>query len=233
MKGLEVKVKQTLALVASFALLVAGPLPARDFFLQEGTEVVLRLHTSVDTDISQRNDRIICTVAEPVLIDNTEVIPVGARVLGRVGDIEKPGRFGRGGKLVLSFDSIEVPGAGNVKISGSLVDLYDPEYEDRITDEEMNELKGVELGQEGEVKGAGPRKVKRAASLGAGAGAGLAAGGGVGAAIGVAVGAGVAFVWFKGKHVELPAGTGMIMRVDRGLTLAIPDMPPPAGSGKS
>ncbi|HKZ53251.1 MAG TPA: hypothetical protein VJ085_08230, partial [Candidatus Acidoferrales bacterium] len=97
MKGLKVQVRRILALVAGLALLLAGPLPARDFFLQEGTEVVLRLHTTVDTEISQKNDRIICTVAEPVLIENTEVIPVGARVLGRVGDITKPGRFGRGG----------------------------------------------------------------------------------------------------------------------------------------
>jgi outer membrane lipoprotein SlyB len=232
MKGLKVQGRRILALVAALALLVAGPLPARDFFLQEGTEVVLRLHTTVDTEISQKNDRIICTVAEPVQVENVEVIPAGARVLGRVGDIKKPGRFGRGGQMVLSFDSIEVPGAGNVKISGSLVDLYDPEYEDHITDQEMKELKGVDLGHEGEIKGAGPRKLKQAATMGAGAGAGVAAGGGLGAAVGVAVGAGVAFVWFKGKHVELPAGTGMIMRIDRGLTLAIPDMPAPATSNR-
>lgn len=230
MKGWQVQRRGTLALLVSLTLLLAGPLPARDFFLQEGTEIVLRMHTTVDTEISQKGDRIICTVEEPILIDNIEVIPVGSRVLGRVGDIKKPGRFGRGGQLVLRFDSIEVPGAGNVKISGSLVDIYDPEYEDRITDEEIEELKGVELGREGEVKGAGPRKLKRAASLGGGAGIGAAAGGGLGAAIGVAVGAGVAFVWFKGKHVELPAGIGMIMRIDRGLTLAVPDMPRPAGS---
>lgn len=225
-------VKQALALVAGLSLLLAGPLPARDFFLQEGTEVNLRLHTTVDTEINQKNDRVLCTVADPVLIDNIEVIPAGARVMGRIGDIKKPGRFGREGQLVLTFDSIEVPGAGTVKISGSLVDLYDPEYEDHVTDQEMKELKGVKLGREGEVKGAGPSRLKQGLSLGAGAGVGAAAGGGTGAAIGVAVGAGVAFLWFKGKHVELPAGTGLIMRIDRGLTLAVPDMPRPAGSDK-
>jgi hypothetical protein len=232
MEAVRRRTKQALALVAGLSLLLAGPLPARDFFLQEGTEIVLALHTTVDTEINQKGDRILCTVTKPVLIDNVEVIPEGSRVLGRVGDVKKPGRFGREGQLVLTFDSIEVPGAGTVKISGSLVDLYDPEYEDHVTDKEMPELKGVTLGREGEVKGAGPSKLKRAASLGGGAGIGAAAGGGVGAAVGVAVGAGVAFLWFKGKHVELPAGTGLIMRIDRGLTLAIPDMPRPAGSDK-
>lgn len=232
MEAIRRRTKQALALVAGLSLLLAGPLPARDFFLQEGTEIVLALHTTVDTEINQKGDRILCTVTKPVLIDNVEVIPEGSRVLGRIGDVKKPGRFGREGQLVLTFDSIEVPGAGTVKISGSLVDLYDPEYEDHVTDKEMPELKDVTLGREGEVKGAGASKLKQAASLGGGAGVGAAAGGGVGAAIGVAVGAGVAFVWFKGKHVELPAGTGLIMRIDRGLTLAIPDMPRPAGSDK-
>lgn len=232
MKSPGFHARKLMALLAGVALLLPVPLSGRDFFVQTGTEVVLRLHTTVDTEISQKGDRIICTVEEPVLIDNVEVIPPGSRVLGRVGDITKPGRFGRGGQLVLTFESIEVPGAGNVKISGSLVDLYDPEYEDRVKDKEMEELRGVDLGREGEVKGAGPSKLKRAAALGAGGGAGVAAGGGVGAAIGVGVGAGVAFVWFKGKHVELPAGTGMVMRIDRELTLSIPDMPQTAGSSR-
>jgi len=232
MEGSLIRLRPALALLACLTLLFAGPLPARDFFLQEGTEVTLQLHTTVDTEISQKNDRILCTVAKAVLIDNVEVIPEGSRVLGRIGDIKQPGRFGRKGQMVLTFDSIEVPGAGNVKISGSLVDIYDPEYEDHVTDEEMKELKGVSLGREGEVKGAAPSRLQQGLSMGGGAGLGAAAGGGVGAAVGVAVGAGVAFVWFKGKDVELPAGTGLIMRIDRGLTLNVPDMPQPAGNGK-
>jgi hypothetical protein len=164
------RLRQALALVAGLSLLLAGPLPARDFFLQEGTEVILRLHTTVDTEISQKGDRILCTVSTPIQIDNIEVIPEGSRVLGRVGDIKRPGRFGRKGQMVLSFDSIEVPGAGNVKISGSLVDIYDPEYEDHVTDQEMDELKGVSLGREGEVKGAGPSRLKQGLSMGGGRG---------------------------------------------------------------
>lgn len=215
--------KGGLAILTVLALLCPPSLSGRDFFLQEGTEIDLRLHTTVDSKISQANDRIIATVQDAVTIDNVEVIPVGARVLGRIGEIQKPGRFGRSGKLVLTFESIEVPGAGNVQISGSLVDLYDPEAEDEV-------VKDMDIGREGEVEAGGPRKLKRIASVGAGGAIGGAAAGGLGGAIGVAVGAGVAFVWFKGKHVELPAGTGMIMRVDRGVTLSVPDMPRPAGS---
>ncbi|MEE8200563.1 MAG: hypothetical protein V3R29_05265 [Candidatus Acidoferrales bacterium] len=212
-----------LAILTGVALLCPGWLSARDFFLQEGTEINLRLRTSVDSKISQQGDRIIATVEDPVIIDEVEVIPAGARVLGRIGEIRKPGRFGRGGRLVLAFDLIEVPGAGNIPISGSLVDLYEPDYE------EDENVKDLDIDQEGQVHAGGPRKLKRLGSLAGGAGVGAAAGGGLGAAIGVAVGAGVAFVWFKGKHVELPAGTGRVMRVDRGVTVAVPDLPRTAG----
>ena len=209
-------------MLAALSLLCPAPLPARDFFLQEGTEINLRLHTTVDSKISQTGDRIIGTVEDPVLVDNVEVIPIGARVLGRVGDIQKPGRFGKGGRLVLAFESIEVPGAGNVQISGSLVDLYDPEADEEVQD--------LDVGEEGQVKAGGPRKLKRIGSVAAGGGIGAAAAGGVGGAIGVAVGTGVAFIWWKGKNVELPAGTGLVMRIDRGVTFSVPDMPRPAGS---
>ena len=215
--------RHPVAVLIAAALFFPTPLPARDFFLQEGTEINLRLHTTVDSKISQAGDRIIATVEDAVSIDNVEVIPVGARVLGRIGEIQKPSRFGKGGRLVLAFESIEVPGAGNVQLSGSLVDLYDPEAEDQ-------QVKDLDVGEEGQVQAGGPQKIKRIGSTVAGGGIGAAAGGGLGAAIGVAVGAGVAFVWFKGKHVELPAGTGLVMRVDRSVAFAVPDMPRPAGS---
>jgi hypothetical protein len=222
------RLRAALALAAALAVAVPTPLSARDFFLQENTEINLRLRTSVDTKVSQKGDRIITTVEDPVLIDNIEVIPVGARVYGRIGDIQKPGRFGKGGKLVIAFESIEVPGAGTVQISGSVVDLYDP---NAIADEK-DSLKDVSLGDEGQVQGGGPRKLKRIATIGAGAGAGAAAGGGsLGAAgIGVLAGVAVAYVVWKGKDVELPAGTGIVMRVDRGVTLSVPTMPRAAGS---
>lgn len=203
--------------------LVPVPGWARDFYMPEGTEVKLRLHTAIDTKINQRGDRLICTVDEPLSLEGLQVIPAGARVHGRISDLQKPSRFpSRSGKLVIAFESIEVPGGGIVQISGSLWDLYEP-------DEYANDDKppDVDIGQEGQIKAGGPRKVKRIGSLVGGAGAGAAAGGVTGAAIGVAVGAGVAFLWFKGKHVQLPAGTGIIMRVDRGVTVSVPDLPPP------
>jgi len=208
-----------LHLVLLLCLSLPWPSSARDFFLQEGTEVILILHTTVDTKISRSGDRIIATVQDPILLDNIEVIPHGARVLGRVGEISKPGRFGRGGKLILTFESIDVPGSGQVQIAGSLVDIYDPEDLDDPL------LRDVDIGSEGEVQASGPRKLKRVGSVVGGGAIGAAAGAGLGAAIGVAAGAGVAYVWFKGKHVEVPAGTGLIMRVDRGVTVSVPNMP--------
>ncbi|MBI2956887.1 MAG: hypothetical protein HYY26_06215 [Acidobacteria bacterium] len=226
MKGVSTQLKRVLAVGLGLAVAGLAPLLARDFFLQEGSEITLKLRTSVDSRINQKGDRIICTVEEPVQIDNVEVIPVGTRVHGRLGEIQRPGRFGRPGRLVLTFENIEIPGAGNVPISGSLVDLYDPE------EEELQKItRDLDLGEEGEVKGGGPRKLKRGASIGIGAGVGAATGGGIGAAAGAAAGAAVAFIWFKGEEVELPAGTGLVVRIDRGVAISVPDMPKAVGNG--
>ena len=216
--------RAALSVVLCLALMAPLPGSGRDFFLQEGTEIYLRLHITVDTKISQAGDRIVATVEESVLLDNIEVIPVGARVLGRVGEIKKPGRFGRGGRLVLTFESVEVPGSGTVPITGSLVDIYDPD----LVAEEDKSLKDMDIGSEGEVKASGPRKLKRISTVLGGGAAGAAAGAGAGAAIGIAVGMGIGFVWFKGKQVELPAGIGLVMRVDRGITLSVPALPSPS-----
>ena len=213
------------ALGLLLCLLLVNPTPAvaRDFYLDEGTEIYLRLHISVDTKISKTGDRIVATVEEPVLLDNIEVIPVGTRVLGRVGDLKKSGRFGRGGQLVLTFESIEVPGAGTIKIAGSLLDIYDP---DTFDIEEDKSLQHMDIGTEGEVRADGPRKLTRLGTVAAGgAGGVVAAGGALGAVLGVAIGTGVAFIWFKGKQVKLPAGMGLVMRIDRGITVSIPDLP--------
>jgi len=219
--------KRFLAILVSLLLV---PLPGwgRDFYMSEGTEIKLNLHTGIDTKINQEGDRLICTVAEPVMLEGFEVIPVGARVHGRISDLQKPRRFpSRAGRLVIAFESVEVPGGGVVQISGSLWDLYEP-------DEYANDdkLPDVNIGEEGQLKAGGPGKLKRTVSVlggaAVGAGAGSTAGAVVaGAAIGVAVGAGVAFLWFKGKQVQLPAGLGIIMRVDRGVTVSVPDLPPP------
>ncbi|MFQ5927929.1 MAG: hypothetical protein ACE5MH_10910 [Terriglobia bacterium] len=216
------KGKRSLAWIL-MVLLVPLPGWGRDFYMPEGTEIMLNLHTSIDTKINQKGDRLICTVAEAVFLEGVEVIPVGARVLAHIGDLQKPRRFpSRSGKLVIAFDSIEVPGGGTVKISGSLWDLYEP---DEYADDD--ELADVNIGEEGQLKAGGPRKLKRAVPLIAGPAAGAAAGGAAGAVIGIAVGAGAAFLLFKGKNVKLDAGLGIIMRVDRGVTLSVPEMPPP------
>ncbi len=219
---------RTVAAIACALAILAGstPVMARDFFMEEGTEIALRLRTSIDAKFNQKGDRIICTVEEGVVIDNVEVIPVGARIHGRIGDIQKAGRFGKKGELVLSFESIEVPGAGQVPISGSLVDLYDPEDE-----EDRKQTEGLDLGKEGEIKGRGPRRWKQGASIGIGAAGGAAAGGGIGAAAGAAAGVAVALIWFKGQEVNLPAGTGLVIRIDRGVALSVPDMPKAVGDG--
>ena len=75
---------------------------------------------------------------------------------------------------------------------------------------------------EGDLKGGGASKVKRAIIFGAPTGAGIAAGGmGAGIAAGVA-GIVAAYYLPKGKQAVLPAGSLVGMRLDRDLTITLP-----------
>ncbi|MGH9788464.1 MAG: hypothetical protein ACRD4U_07170 [Candidatus Acidiferrales bacterium] len=183
-------------------------------------EITLRLRTTVDAKSSQEGDRIICTIEEPVVIDQIEVIPVGARVHGRIAGLKKAGRLGRGGELVLTFDTIDVPGTGHIPITGSVVDLFDPDDE-----EARKETMHLGLGLEGEITGGGPGKVKRYGTIAGSAATGTALGGVKGAAIGIVAGTAFSYIFWKGKEVDLPAGTGIVIEIDRSVAFSIPEMP--------
>ncbi len=212
------------ALLCVLAALCPNPLAARDFFMQEGTDMALRLRTSIDAKSSLKGDRIILTLEEPVVIDNIEVISVGARVHGRIADLKNAGRFGRGGELVLSFDFIEAPGAGRIPIAANVVDLYDPDDE-----KARKQTRHLNLGQEGQIKGGGPDKLKRYGTVAGTTGAGTALGGVKGAAVGIAAGAAFSYIFWKGKEVNLPAGTGIVIEIDRSVAFSIPDLPVAVG----
>jgi hypothetical protein len=209
-----------LTLVCALALLGVEALHARNFFMQEGTEIALRLRTSVDAESSREGDRVICTVEEPVILDQVEVIPVGARVHGRIASLKKAGRLGRGGELVLSFDALEIPGTGRLPIAGSVVDLYDPD-----DPEARKQAAHLDLGQEGEIRGDGPGALKRIVPIAGAGGGGAALGGVKGAAIGVIAGTAFSYIFWKGKEVDLPAGTGIVIEIDRSLAFSVPEMP--------
>jgi hypothetical protein len=176
----------------------------------EGTEFKLQLHSTINSSTSKAGDRIMCTLIDPVAVEDRDVLPKGVRIDGHVGESRPAGRKGRGGYLTIVFDTVELPNGQKVAILGSLTEVFSSE-----SGSDPN------VGPEGELKGKGPNRKEQALLIVAPAVVGAA--GGIGTAIALGS-AGVMTALFlpKGKQASLAAGSLIGMRLDRDVTLVIP-----------
>ena len=94
-------------------LLAAAAIPARaqSHELLQGTQVHLRLLTSLTTAVAKNGDPFVAEVAQPVYLGSQIILPAGARVKGSVGAVIGPRRFSMfhgQAALVLMFRDLEV-----------------------------------------------------------------------------------------------------------------------------
>lgn len=188
-----------------------SPTPGlEEYTIPEGTEFRLVLHTAINSVTSNKEDKILTSLVEPVYVYDRAILPKGLRVEGRVEEVEPAGPRGRGGYLSIRFDTIELPSGEKVPISGSLAEIYWSEKLDNIF-----------VDVEGNLKGEGPSRLLRVAIV-----AGAAAAGGVaGVAAGIAVGVGglVGAIWLsRGKEATLEPGALIGMRLDRDARISLP-----------
>jgi hypothetical protein len=176
----------------------------------EGTEFKLQLHTSLSSASSKAGDRILCTLIDPVAVEDRDVLPKGVRIDGHVGESREAAHRGKGGLLTIVFDTVELPNGQKVAILGSLTEVFSSE-----SGSDPN------VGTEGELKGKGPNRKVQALLIVAPVALGML--GGIGTAITLGA-AGVMTALFlpKGKQASLAAGSLVGMRLDRDVTLVIP-----------
>lgn len=178
--------------------------------IPEGTEFKLQLHTSINSKTAHVGDRVICTLIEPVEVEDIVVLHKGLKVYGRILDVKHAGRRGKGGYLAVEFDSIEMPNGEKVAILGSLTEVFSS-----VDNGSEN------VGPEGDLKGGGASHKKQLAIFAAPTA--LAAAGGLGPGIAVGVAAGVAALMIpKGKQATLLAGSLVGMRLDEDVTINLP-----------
>jgi len=215
--GMKVRI---VALLTACSLLggMAAPLVAQqeenanvdEITVPEGTEFKLQLHTTINSNSSKAGDRIMCTLIDPVAVEDRDVLPKGVRIDGHVVESRPAGRKGKGGYLTMLFDTVELPNGQKVAISGSLTEVFSSE-----SGSDPN------VGPEGELKGKGPNRKEQALLIVAPAAVGAV--GGIGTAIGLgAVGIMTALFLPKGRQATLAAGSLVGMRLDRDVTLVIP-----------
>ena len=194
------------------AVLAAGALLAQESLsLPSGTTVHMKLETAISTKTSQVGDTFAGRVTEPVLLDGKTVIPVGAAIQGQIVKLTEPRRVKGKPTIELRPDSITMPDGEKYDFRATVVDT------DKSTETSVND--------EGEIKGKGrDGKDVRNVAVGTGAGVtvGAIAGGGKGALIGGAIGAGVTVAHWLSKHksAELPAGSEIVMELNRPMSMS-------------
>lgn len=178
-----------------------------------GTTIQATLDTPLSTKTSQVGDRFTATVAAPVNDTNGQVaIPVGTKINGQVSQAEqgKTVAILRGkGRLDLRFIDMTLPNGASAPLSASLKSANN-----NGSTQKADEEGGVESRTSG-----------KTAAKGVGIGAAIGTVGGLifgsalkGLVIGAIAGGGYVLAT-KGKDVELPANTGLVLGVDQNISL--------------
>jgi hypothetical protein len=161
-----------------------------------GTVLAVRLAESLSSELNEKGDTFLASLASPVLVDDRVVIPEGAGIKGRVVEVQSAGRFSGRPAMIIEVTRLAY--------NGNSYDLRSNQYS-----------------KEGR-----SRNVRSAATIGGGAGLGAVLGGilggGKGAAIGAMIGAGVGTgvrAASRESAVQLPAESTLSFRLQAALTL--------------
>jgi hypothetical protein len=146
-----------------------------DFVVPNGTVITAMLDSTIDTKLSQNNDRFKMTVQSPMQFR-------GAVIEGHITGVGRSGRVSGRSNVTFNFDTITLRDGKTYDFSGFLQSIKDQNG------------KTVKVDAEGTIKGDSQTKetMKRGgAGAGLGAVIGAIAGGGTGAAIGAIIGGSV------------------------------------------
>lgn len=197
---------------------LAPAIHAQSNAIQPGTQVRLTLANGLSTSVAHDGDPFTAIVAEPVFAGNQLLLPAGAKIHGTVTSVTRPKWFAmvRGGaSMNLVFNSIEVQ-SRIFPVQMSILSLYSGSAEDTKKRKDLKTTEGVVVEEKRDIKGD-----VMTGGLGTGAGALV----GVlfsnvarGTVIGL-VGTSAYIMAKKGKDVDLPAQTGMLVRMDSSVTL--------------
>jgi hypothetical protein len=192
----EVDVSSDVASSAPLAASATPPSAPEKIIVPYGTVVSVRLTESLSSDLNEKGDAFLASLASPILVGDRVVIPEGAGIKGRVVAVQSAGRFSGRPAMIIEVTRLAY--------NGNSYDLRSNQYS----------------------KEGPSRNVRSAATIGGSAGLGAILGGilggGKGAAIGAMIGAGAGTgVQAAGKAavVELPAESTLTFRLQTALTV--------------
>ncbi len=185
----------------------------------QGTQIHLTLLTAISTAASRDGDPFVAVVADPVLLGNQLLIPAGTRVNGIIGTVVPARRFSvfRGQSYVnLTFRTLEID-SRLIPVQMSILTLEQPRSGgNQKTRKDVKVVEGQVVEEKHDYKGD-----VIGATIGTGGGTLLGAvfshvvrGFGIGLA-----GSAAYIVARKGKEVEIPVQSSMLVRIDNTVTV--------------
>lgn len=117
--------RQTTKVFAFIFLFFASFIHARSqdsiYQLEPGTKIRVQMDNEISSGVSSVNDTFTTTIAEPVRVRETIVLPVGTVIEGRVTKVERAAGGGKSGSLSVSFETIRFENGEKRDIEGILV----------------------------------------------------------------------------------------------------------------
>jgi hypothetical protein len=213
-KNIKMRQFRSVGLICLLMLACLAPISspaASNTVIPEKTQITIQLNKKLSTKVNSEGDTFTAVVTTAIFLGDRMVIPKGSEVTGSISRILRPGRFKGRAVMNVLFQSIKIPGHGELPIVATLVGV-DADVNGGVRSEGTVEGEGSEASDLGKIVVPGL----------AGAGIGGIAGGGKGAAIGSGVGAviGLASVLAtRGKDIEIPRGSTMSISLDRSLVI--------------
>jgi hypothetical protein len=179
--------------------------------LPAGTTLKVKLETTLTTSTNKSGDPFSGRVTEPVMVDGKTIVPIGATVEGRLTRVNEPLRIAGKPTIGILPETLIMPNGQRLTLNADLV--------------QTNRGGNTSVNNEGQYKGEGHTSTDEvivAAGTGTGMLAGGLIGGGKGVIIGGVVGAAATVGHWLGKRNSafLPAGTELVMELDRPLEMS-------------
>ncbi len=187
---------------ASFISIEAQP-DSSIYQLQAGTLIRVQMDNEINSRVASVNDTFTATIAAPVTMRESVVLPIGTIVEGRITKVKRASSSGKNGVLEVSFETMRWANGAKQEIEGVLVNRLKAESVSP-TANALTILGGTAIGG---IIGA-VSKVESGALIGAGIGAG----------------AGTSVVFLrKGKDVSIKADEVFEVRLTKNIVLPVED----------
>ncbi len=200
------------ALVVSVLILSAWAGVAATLTVPPGTILNCKLSETLSTSSNTQGQLFAATLAEPVVVNGSQVVPAGATIRGRIASLSRPGRIKGVGKMLLVPETLAFPNGQTFTVNGVLLRTYgapgirieNAEGMVRGPDARMRDIKEVGIG------------------IGGGGALGTMIGGLHGAFIGGVIGGAAGLVDSfrrRGPDLTLPRGTELKFQLNRQLVV--------------